>query len=442
MINIKYLESYTGDAIVSNNLRYSYEDLVERISHYEILLQKFSNKRIAVIDNFNFESISLLIAFRNTNNVFIPIVYSTNDELSKKLLEASVDIIFEKHPSTLEFTYRTFENKYQNNFENAGLILFSSGTTGKPKMMFHEFEKLFSILNNISNKQRNIRILLFLMFDHIGGINTLLNCIKDGSTIVIPEDRRPDTICKIIDTFKVNVLPTTPTFLNLMILSNVNFGDQLKSLKLITYGTERMPQGVLLKIKNALPQVKLLQTFGTSETGILKTISKSSDSLFFKIEDDRYEFKVVDQILFIKSKFNIKGYLNLESDKFDKDGWYNTGDVVISDEDNYLMIVGRVNEVINVGGLKVLPAEIEEVLMKYENVVDCLVYGKNNSITGQVVCAKIVLDDYQLDTNDIEIKRKIKSYCRLKLEKYKIPTKIDFVEKLEVTSRFKKRLSE
>ena len=106
------------------------------------------------------------------------------------------------------------------------------------------------------------------------------------------------------------------------------------------------------------------------------------------------------------------------------------------------MIVGRVNEVINIGGLKVLPAEIEEVLMKFENVLDCLAYGKTNSITGQVVCAKIVLDNYQEIINDIELKKKIKAFCRLKLEKFKVPTKIDFVEKLEITNRFKKRISE
>jgi acyl-coenzyme A synthetase/AMP-(fatty) acid ligase len=442
MINIDYIEAFTGDAIITSKSSHSFKDLVNRIFYYEAILQEFDNKKIAVVGDFNFESISLLLAFRNTNNIFIPIVYSTKDELNKKITESDVDVIFEQYELSLQFNYKFIKKEINQNQEKAGLILFSSGTTGKPKMMFHEFEKLFSSLNNFSKKQRNIRILLFLMFDHIGGINTLLNCIKDGSTIVIPDDRSPDTVCKIINDFKVNVLPTTPTFLNLMILSNVNFEFQLKSLKLITYGTERMPQGVLFKIKKALPQVRLLQTFGTSETGILKTISKSSDSLFFKIEDDRYEYKIVDQILLIKSKLNISGYINLESDKFNKDGWYNTGDVVITDEDDYLMIVGRVNEVINIGGLKVLPAEIEEVLMEFENVVDCLVYGKNNSITGQVVCAKIVFRDFNTAINDIDLKKKVKAFCRLKLEKFKIPSKIDFVEKLEITNRFKKRISE
>jgi len=442
MININYLETFSGIAIITSKNSHTYKELVNRIYYYENILHDFSNKRIAVIGDFNFETISLLLAFRNTNNVFIPIVYATEDELNKKIIESSVDVIFQQNDLTFEFNYKFIQNEIYQSIEKAGMILFSSGTTGKPKMMFHEFVNLFSNLNNFTKKQRNIRVLLFLMFDHIGGINTLLNCIKDGSTIVIPKDRNPDTVCTIIHDFKVNVLPTTPTFLNLMILSNVNFGLHLTSLKLITYGTERMPQSILLKIKKALPQVRLLQTFGTSETGILKTVSKSSDSLFFKIEDERYEYKIIDQILLIKSKLNIKGYLNLESDKFDEDGWYNTGDVVVTDDDNYLMIVGRVNEVINIGGLKVLPAEIEEIILKFNNVVDCLVYGKNNSITGQVVCAKIVLKDYQIAINDIDLKKKIKAFCRLKLDKYKIPSKIDIVEKLEITNRYKKRIGE
>ena len=85
MINIDYLELYNGDAIITNKTCHSYKDLVLRIKHYEKILYEFTNKKIAVVGDFDFESISLLIAFRNTDNIFIPIVYSTEDELSKKI---------------------------------------------------------------------------------------------------------------------------------------------------------------------------------------------------------------------------------------------------------------------------------------------------------------------------------------------------------------------
>ncbi|HCN11554.1 MAG TPA: o-succinylbenzoate--CoA ligase, partial [Chryseobacterium sp.] len=166
----------------------------------------------------------------------------------------------------------------------SGLVLFSSGTTGEPKVMVHNLTELAESFAQ-PKKTRNLNFLLFLMFDHIGGINTLLNCLNNGSAITLPENRNPAYILDLIQTQKVQILPTSPTFLNLMLM-NENFADyDLSSLKMITYGTERMPQTLLNKLKERIPSVKFLQTFGTSETGILRTESKSSTSLFFKIVD-------------------------------------------------------------------------------------------------------------------------------------------------------------
>ena len=132
-------------------------------------------------------------------------------------------------------------------------------------------------------KQKTIKFILMLMFDHIGGLNTILNCINNGSPFVIPPDRNPNTIVDLIYLNQVQLLPTTPTFLNLILMSTENSAEKLVSLKMITYGTERMPEHLLLRLNKELPNVRLLQTFGTSETGILKTESKNSKSLFFKI---------------------------------------------------------------------------------------------------------------------------------------------------------------
>lgn len=443
MIDISYLDFYDGVAIISNDCFYSYKELNQKIKFYESILENYTKSRIAVIGDFNFETICLFIAFRNTNNIFIPIVFTTDQEVTSKTNEANANVIFR-----FNWQENNFKIEENNNFEInknedlSGLILFSSGTTGKPKMMFHQFDKLFSILQNRPRKRRSLKILLFLMFDHIGGINTLLNCLKDGSTIVIPNDRNPDSVCDIINKYKVNVLPTTPTFLNLLLMNSIKLEEKLNSLKLISYGTERMPESLLLKLKKGLPNVKLLQTFGTSETGILKTVSKSSDSLYFKIEDERYKYKIVNNVLFIKSNLSIEGYLNFDSDKFDIDGYYNTGDIVEIDDDGFLMIVGRTNEVINVGGLKVMPVEIEEVLLNHIGIKDCLIYGKSNSITGQNVCARITVNEYFANFTMEEVKTELKSYCRSRLDKYKIPSRIEIVNSLEFTSRFKKKISE
>ena len=440
-MDINYLNNYTGIAILDDKNEYSYSDLYSRIKFYENKFTKYENQNIAIVSDFSFDTISLLVALSNSTNTVVPIVFTTNEEVEKKLdiSKINIKITFDSENNLIEEIF--FLNEILSDHKSAGVILFSSGTTGDPKMMFHQYNKLFKVLDNPIKKQRTLRILLFLMFDHIGGLNTLLNCLRDGSTIVIPSQRTPDYIVNLIFIHSVNILPTTPTFLNLMLISDLDFQQKLKSLKLISYGTERMPESILNKIKSILPSVKLLQTFGTSETGILKTVSKSSDSLYFRIEDDRYEYKILENILFIKSNLNVSGYLNTENSKFDSDGWYNTGDIVKIDEDGYLMIVGRINEVINVGGLKVMPNEVESVLMQHSGIIDCLVFGQFNPITGQMVATKVVLDkNYFNNLSEFEIKQNIKTHCKLKLDKFKIPAKIIFVDNLEYTSRFKKNL--
>ena len=296
-------------------------------------------------------------------------------------------------------------------------------------------QNLTEIIRSIKKprKQKSLVFIILLMFDHIGGLNTLLNCLISGSPFVIPSDRKPSTIINLIKKNNINVLPTTPTFLNLMLMDEAFSSIKLKSLKLITYGTERMSDTLLRKINKLLPRVKFLQTFGTSETGILKTQSKSSSSLYFKIVDDENEHKIVDGELYLKSVTSVNGYLNHNNDNFKNDGWYATGDLVEQDEEGFIKIIGRKNKIINVGGLKVLPKEVEDVINNIDGVIDSTIFGEENNLTGNIVCAKIYTKD--IDTSKLKII--IKKTCRKKLDKYKIPVKIYF-DKLKITERGKK----
>jgi acyl-CoA synthetase (AMP-forming)/AMP-acid ligase II len=194
-----------------------------------------------------------------------------------------------------------------------------------------------------------------------------------------------------------------------------------------------MPESLLLRLKQIFSKVKFLQTFGTSETGISTTSSKSSDSLFMKLDDLNCEYKIVENELWLRSKTQVLGYLNASMDSFTSDGWFKTGDLVEIIEDGYLKIIGRSKEVINVGGQKVLPAEVESVILTIDNIDDCLVYGVSNVITGQTVVCDVVLHE-----SCEEIKKVIRLYCKDKLESFKIPTKVSVVEKTNFSDRFKK----
>ncbi len=108
-------------------------------------------------------------------------------------------------------------------------------------------------------------------------------------------------------------MPQVLLFLNLILISGEHKKKyDLSALRMITYGTETMPQSLLLRLKEQFVKVKFLQTFGTSETGISTTASQSSESLYMKLDDANCEYKIVDGELYLRSATQVLGYLNAQ----------------------------------------------------------------------------------------------------------------------------------
>jgi acyl-CoA synthetase (AMP-forming)/AMP-acid ligase II len=207
----------------------------------------------------------------------------------------------------------------------------------------------------------------------------------------------------------------------------------LSSLEIVSYGTEPMPPSALAAVRKALPWVRLKQTYGLSELGILPTQSRDCGSVWLKLGNAGFEHKLVDDVLWIRSPSAMLGYLNAPS-PFDADGWFNTQDLVESDGD-YIRILGRKSELINVGGEKVHPTEIENVLLQLDNIKDVTVRGQPNPITGEVVAAKIT----PLVPEDPDaLRRRVRQFCHTRLERYKMPAVIDVVVEDHYGARFKK----
>ncbi|ENN8419062.1 long-chain fatty acid--CoA ligase [Campylobacter jejuni] len=422
-------------ALIYEEQKYTYNDLYNNIINKINLLTKLKDINIVgITGDYDFESISLFLACIELNKIIIPFI--NESEIDNKLAEVNCDILFKNNQYELQKKHCNNHDLIQKLIDDnkPGLILFSSGSTGKPKAMVHNLDKILNAYLN--KKSKKLNILLFLMFDHIGGLNTLFNCLSmNACAIAIKERKNIEALAQTIEKYQISLLPASPSLLSLMLVANVIEKYNLSSLKIISYGTEKMPEALLVKLKQTFPKVKFHQTFGTSEVGIAQTKSFGN---YFKLENIAY--KIINNELFLKSNMQSLGYLNADNSVFINDGYFATGDLVEVINENgeeYIKIIGRNKEVINVGGEKVLPQEVEGILMQIPFIQDCLVYGQNNPLTGQSVCVKIVLEQNENPAN-LEAKKEIRLFCKDKLASYKIPTKVEIVQKLEISERFKK----
>ena len=433
----KFKSFNSKNAIVFEDRIYTYEEFIKQIKDYKNILDKhnISSKVVVILGDYSFYNLALFFALYENKNIIVPITSNIKKVQDDFIEESFCQTIIKTDEKNLliqnlktTFSHNMIDNLREKN--SSGLILFSSGSTGKPKAMVHNLDTLIDSFKD--KKEKSMNMLVFLMFDHIGGLNTVFNALCMGACLIIPKIKDAKTICELIEKYKIMVLPSSPTFLNLILISQEYKNYDLSSLRMITYGTETMPQSLLLKLKEVFPKVKFLQTFGTSETGISTTSSKSSNSLFMKLEDINGEYKIVENELWLRSKTQVLGYLNASMDSFTSDGWFKTGDLVEVDGE-YIKIIGRAKEVINVGGQKVLPAEVESIILEMEEISDCMVYGEKNAITGQTVVCDVVLNK-----NIENIKKRVRVFCKDRLDAYKIPTKVNVVDKTNFSDRFKK----
>jgi acyl-CoA synthetase (AMP-forming)/AMP-acid ligase II len=429
-------------AVIDRGIEYRYADLYARIDHYLALIEKESipgGSVVAILSDYRFDAIALFFALAEHAVIIVPIISETEDEIESRLESAEVDVLFVWEGDAFVTKQRSREAGRHRYIEtlsrkkHAGLVLFSSGSTGEPKAMLHDLDVLIESYRGKGQKRLNT--LIFLTFDHIGGIDTMLRIFAIGGTITIPASRQPSEICKLVEAHRVDVLPSSPTFLNLLLLSGLHRQYDLSSLKIIAFGAEPMPESLLHRLREIFPAIELQQKFGTSETNAIRVSSKSDDSLYMKFDDPNLEHKVIDGELWLKSKTQVLGYLNAPMDSFTEDGWFKTGDLVETTEDGYLRIVGRNKEVINVGGEKVLPSEVESILLDMDEFSDVMVYGESNPITGQSVVVEVVPAD---GIDKREAKKAIRRFCKDKLESYKIPSKVVIVDQTSFGERFKK----
>jgi long-chain acyl-CoA synthetase len=417
---------------------YTYAELVEDIERWRggLLRQVPPASVVAFDGDYGRGAVSLLVALVMDGHVAIPVSRETAAAHGELMTIAGAEYFVTDpdgtpglrplSPGPRHEYYETLRQR-----QHPGLVLFTSGSTGAPKGAVHDMEVL---LRKFQVPRQAYCTLAFLQLDHIGGLNTLFYTLANGGTLVFATERAPAPVCEAIARHRVDLLPTSPTFLNLLLLSEQHRRHDLSSLKLITYGTEPMPESTLKRVAEAFPLARLLQTYGSTEIGILRSQSRSSDSVWVRVGGEGFETKIVEGRLWVRAESAMLGYLNAPS-PFDAEGFYDTGDMVERDGE-WLRIIGRQSEIINVGGSKVFPAEVESVLLDLDNVADAAVHAERSPITGHVVAATVRLIEHE---SPAAFKQRMRQYCSTRLEPYKIPVRVTIADGPLHSHRFKRQ---
>jgi acyl-coenzyme A synthetase/AMP-(fatty) acid ligase len=320
----------------------------------------------------------------------------------------------EPHP-----VFETFLRKGRS-----GVVISTSGTTGAAKWLLHDFDAIVGKYAKI-NKSHTLPFIYRL--DNVSGLETFLSITSGGGTLLVPESTDPYALNHRIESFtnRSDMLSVTPSYLRLMILGGGL--SAFDSVTRINLGGEKLESLEIERIKNHFPQARVYSFYGTSETTSIRTKTLKGTN-YISWGEPEVDFKVKNGQLWLRrSAATMVGYL---FDAVEFEDWYPTGDLVEHRTDGYYEVTGRLDHKINVGGKKVYPHEVEQVVMGFEGVEQCRVKGIPNPILGQMVVADVVADPSLLLPE-------LRQYCSAHLEDYKVPQKFNILPSLQLSNRLK-----
>jgi long-chain acyl-CoA synthetase len=335
------------------------------------------------------------------------------------------------------------------------LIMYTSGTTGTPKGVCLSHANLQHTLNAIAQWaeiRESDRELTTLPLTHLFGLAHIHIYWTLGGSVVLEEALRDvPRVLRRLAAHQATSFPGTPAGFKIVL---DRFADDFReasgTLRYIIVNSAPMPEEYVQRMLDLLPDVRFYMYYGLTEASRstyiqynahrdkLRTVGRPTPGSEIAVGSPAKS--LIDEVgeILVRGPHVTSGYWKIDSSEYFTDGWFRTGDLGVLDEDGFLTWVGRVKEQINVDGLKVSPAEVEAVLREHPLVADCAVVGADDELTGQAVVGFVVLDGAANDRTEAELRR----FCKPKLEFYKIPRRVYFVEAIPRTDSGKvKRLS-
>jgi len=440
-------------ALIDDSSKFTFSELEEKVNKFSSFLNQFQEKSVISLffDNTSEFVISYLgtiksgciahliptgISQSNLQNQISSaqpkLVLSSNLYFSKindielKNLEK---IKFSEVKETSSETRTPLSNDY-------AYLIYTSGTTSTPKGVPITHSSCDFSTKNIAKTlqySKNDIDLLPLQMSHSFGLGCLHTSLYVGSTLVLQKNPNADDILSSIKKFNVTTLAAIPSTLSTITSNNSDdLLQPLSNLRLIITNSTFFPPETIRKLKNILKTGIVATYYGLTEASRstfmvfnddkkIESVGKPSDGVQIKIHDETNHEKIGE--IWIRGPNVIDNYWKNDYHENISDEWLKTGDLGRFDNDGFLYILGRVDDLINISGEKVYPQEIERIVKVLSEIEEVVAIPMKHKTFGEVV--KLLV---KKTANSDITSADILAHCIKNLERFKVPAKIEFVE--------------
>ena len=314
-------------------------------------------------------------------------------------------------------------------------ILMTSGTTGRPKLVAHSLASLTAAIQPRYKQDEDIIWGTFYDIRRYGGLQILLRAALTGGSLVLSsrEESLADFLARLGRAGVTHISGTPSHWRRALMSPSVT----LLNPRYIRLSGEAPDQGILSRLRSTFPAARIVHAFASTEAGVGFEVTDEMAGFPASAlnENPLIDMKVEDDTLRIRSAGNAKGYIGPDAPVLkDQAGFVDAGDRVELRDGRYYF-AGRRDGVINVGGLKVHPEEVETVIARHPEVQVCLVHAKKSPITGALVVANVVpnLSSMPEGVDKQRLERDILQFCRETLPAHKVPATIKLVPELPIS---------
>ncbi|HKM87919.1 MAG TPA: class I adenylate-forming enzyme family protein [Xanthobacteraceae bacterium] len=315
-------------------------------------------------------------------------------------------------------------------------LLLTSGTTGTPKMVVHDLAGLTAAMTHRSAADGAAIWGTFYDIRRYGGLQIFLRTVVGGASLVLSSAGEPvaDHLARLARHGVTHLLGTPTHWRRALMIPAI----RKIAPRYVRLSGEIADQAILDALRAVFPQAAIVHAYASTEAGVAFAVNDGLagfPAAFAETIRDGVEMKIVDGSLRIRSPGMASRYVGTGQTLADADGFVDTGDIVERRGDRYYF-AGRKGGIINIGGLKVHPEEIEAVINRHPQVRMSLVRPKQSPITGSIAVADVVLKSQVegLNSGQIELRDDILKLCREALPRHKVPAAIRFVPSLAVAA--------